>query len=353
MTEICHIELSELQSALADIFATYHHKRGPIIRLDRETLPYKSSFPLEALTIGFDNGESLKLVFKNLNPGTLSVAARAAKPKFLDDPLREIELYRNLLDSRQLGTPFYYGSVIDESAERYWLFLEKINGRELYQIGEDEIWGHAARWLARFHCRYRNTDNLSPKVRARLIRYDAAYYARWMERATSYLEHRSNGTPTIGQQLWQQLSDWYPKCVRELASLTTTLIHGEFYPSNVIVQGTLPEIRVCPVDWERAAVGPGLIDLAALVGGNWTELQKREFARRYFEELHSCNIEVPQWESFLRELHLCRLHLAVQWLGWSKDWSPPREHQQDWQAEAFYNAQILGFPSAPDVEDLA
>ena len=29
-----------------------------------------------------------------------------------------------------------------------------------------------------------------------------------------------------------------------------------------------------------------------------------------------------------------RLHLAVQWLGWSRDWTPPREHATDWLGES-------------------
>jgi len=43
------------------------------------------------------------------------------------------------------------------------------------------------------------------------------------------------------------------------------------------------------------------------------------------------------WRSrvgFYRELTMCRLLQAVQWLGWAKDWTPPREHQNDWLLEA-------------------
>jgi hypothetical protein len=38
----------------------------------------------------------------------------------------------------------------------------------------------------------------------------------------------------------------------------------------------------------------------------------------------------------------CRLALAVQWLGWSPGWSPPRAHAQDWRGEALTMAQSLG-----------
>jgi hypothetical protein len=38
----------------------------------------------------------------------------------------------------------------------------------------------------------------------------------------------------------------------------------------------------------------------------------------------------------------CRLQLALQWLGWSRDWSPPPEHAQDWLSEAVCVAERLG-----------
>ena len=42
-----------------------------------------------------------------------------------------------------------------------------------------------------------------------------------------------------------------------LVRLPRTLIHGELYPSNVIVGRGHHRERVCPVDWEMAALGPG------------------------------------------------------------------------------------------------
>ncbi len=47
-------------------------------------------------------------------------------------------------------------------------------------------------------------------------------------------------------------------------------------------------------------------------------------------------------EEFLTALDYCRLHLAVQWSGWSSGWSPPAEHVQDWLGEALSLAEKLG-----------
>ena len=47
-------------------------------------------------------------------------------------------------------------------------------------------------------------------------------------------------------------------------------------------------------------------------------------------------------EELLAALDYCRLHLAMQWLGWAAEWSPPPEHSHDWLAEAFTLADRLG-----------
>ena len=42
-------------------------------------------------------------------------------------------------------------------------------------------------------------------------------------------------------------------------------------------------LRICPVDWELAARGPGLLDLAALSAGRWSDDERDRLARAYFE----------------------------------------------------------------------
>jgi hypothetical protein len=81
-----------------------------------------------------------------------------------------------------------------------------------------------------------------------------------------------------------------------------TVIHGEFYASNVLIDDGIDGIRVCPVDWERAAIGPALIDLAALTGGNWTEEQKRDMVEEYRIERQRLGFSVPHASDLLRQL---------------------------------------------------
>ena len=138
----------------------------------------------------------------------------------------------------------------------------------------------------------------------------------------------------------EQLFGDYDRVIRHLVALPATFLHGEFYASNVLVHEKGEGLRVCPVDWEMAAVGPGLIDLAALTAGGWTADEREALALAY----HAALVPGESWPpaAFLTALDYCRLHLAVQWLGWSTGWSPPPEQAQDWLGEALGLAEKLG-----------
>jgi aminoglycoside/choline kinase family phosphotransferase len=190
------------------------------------------------------------------------------------------------------------------------------------------IWEEAARWLAAFHTRMARVNHLGQAPN--LLRYDADFYRTWMQRVQAF-----------GPGL-QPLIRVYDRLVARLLALPTTLIHGEFYASNVLVQHTTGGVRICPVDWETTALGPGLMDLAALTAGDWPEEASAAMVGAYQRALPA-GIGLPSGpEAFLEALDCCRLHQAVQWLGWSADWSPPTEHVHDWRREALRLAEKLG-----------
>jgi thiamine kinase-like enzyme len=110
----------------------------------------------------------------------------------------------------------------------------------------------------------------------------------------------------------------------------------------VLVAETGGEVRICPVDWEMAAVGSGLLDLAALTAGQWTEEERTALALAYYGALPPAARQTLDEPAFLEALDWCRLQLAVQWLGWAPGWSPPAEHAHDWLGEALHLAGRLG-----------
>ena len=299
-----------------------------ITSLRRRPSEYRTSFAVEELDVDLGEGPPLELVLKCGGPESLSAEARRVRPSFLYEPLREIEAYREILVPERVATPVFYGAVVGQSSSRHWLFLERVRGHELWREGDFSIWEEAARWLARMHARL-SLVSAHQAGRARLLRYDAELLWRWPARAAAL--GRLDGPLAA-------LPARYGKIVERLASLPLTLIHGEFYASNVMVRAADREI--CPLDWELAGWGPGLIDLAALGSGAWSDDQRHRLAAAYHAELPPTSR--PPLGDFLISLDCCRLHLAVQWLGWARDWSPPPEHEHDWRAEALaLSARLL------------
>jgi aminoglycoside phosphotransferase (APT) family kinase protein len=164
-------------------------------------------------------------------------------------------------------------------------------------------------------------SSLWPKPAPHLIRHDALYYGRWLRRARRF----------AGAGEVSALEVPFRRALAWLDSQPPSLLHGEFYPSNVIVERGGAKPRICPVDWEMAGLGPGLIDLAALVTG-WEEPDRLAMAESYREALPAALC--PAIDELLNGLDHCRLLLAVQWLGWSARWAPPPQHARDWLAAA-------------------
>jgi len=311
------VPTDELRPALEGVLCRYFDRPCRVVGLDRVPSRYRSSFALEELAVRLDDGRALDILFKDVSPRGLSDEALAAKPAFLYDPRREIRTYVEALDPSRLGTAVCFGAVESSESGRYWLFLEKVAGKELYQVGEFGVWQQVAAWLSRLHRRF------APQVTSLqrtipLVNYDADFYRLWPKRALAFV---GKSAPVETSRRLEKIASGYDRVVECLTSLPVTLIHGEFYASNVLVQETPTGLRVCPVDWEMAAVGPGLIDLAALSAGRWTPEQRAGLATAYDADM------------FLAAFEACRLHVAMQWLGWAGDWSPPPEHAHNWLNE--------------------
>jgi hypothetical protein len=328
---------AELEHALSEHFGA----RRRIVELERRPAPYRTSFSLEELDVVLDDGSDLQIMFKDLSQAGLASGAREVKPSFLYDPLREIEAYRAILAPAELGTPTYYGAAVDRERERYWLFLENVPGVVLWQVGELAAWQDAARWLAAMHARFADATDWQGRAE-HLLRYDADFYRLWLLRAQTFGREAEASRPTHFRKGVDWLAARYGQVVERLAALPVTFIHGEFYASNVLMQGDGQLTRrVCPIDWESAAVGPGLIDLAALTAGTWSDEDRSALAFAYHETLTQLGGSPQSPDDFLVALDCCRLYLALQWLGWAREWSPPQEHRQDWLAEALSLAERL------------
>ena len=246
-------EAMVVTAALQAVLAATPDFASPISAISRQTSPYRSSFALEEITARWADGRSLAVIFKDLGWQSLTPAAERAKPSLLYDPLREIDVYRRVLAGQSLGTARCYGAVVDPAKQRYWLFLEKAPGAELYQYGELAIWARAAHWLSRFHQdeelrRAAESDDVGP----RLVRDDIPFFRRWIDRAVEFVIRRQGSQGAAGLVA---MATRYDEVAHFLASLPATFIHGEFYASNVLVDphAGLPECAQWIGKWPASA----------------------------------------------------------------------------------------------------
>ena len=274
----------ELRVALAGVLG-----RDPG-RLTREPWPYASSTPMERVS-----ADGLApLLFKDS-----SARDGASRPGFLADPLRELETYPLL--PAAAGAPHLLGAVPD----RAWLYLELVEGVPLWQADDLGAWEAAAARLAALHA--------APVPHSpRLLRHDRAHLGRWVDRA---LDH----TPALaGAEAPARAA------VERLAALPAVLVHGEAYPSNVVID---EQGGARLVDWETVGTGPGVLDLAALTSGAWEPGERDRVVAAYCAAAGAA-------ASSGEDLAAARLLVALQWLGWSRSWTPPPEHRHDWLGDA-------------------
>ena len=308
----------ELMRALDEVLHYHNGEPGKIVRLKSTLCDDWTSFNLVDLEIDLEDGTVLRLLLKDLGLKNLHETARQIKPGFLYNPLREIKTYEKILAPNCFGTAHYYGAVVRSDENRFWLFLEKMSGLRICAVNDFCAWLEAARWLARLHARFMGEGD-SLKRSVPLLQHDDAFYRLWLERAMMF------HSVAITRSVRESLKCNYDRAIERLIELPSTVIHGEFFASNILVQQTRASWQIRPVDWEMAAVGPGLIDLAALSSGAWSESSRTEMAAAYHDSLVSEGTPGFALDDLLLALDDCRLYLAIQWLGWAPDWSPPPE----------------------------
>jgi hypothetical protein len=291
-----------------------------VVETSRRPSPYASTSPLDEIDARLETGAVLPLIVKQL--GAESCEAR---------------VYRIVLPCAPDGTARCYGTITDPATDRGWLCLERIAGLELRHVGSFAMWEQAAGWAARLHRSF-SEDAADRMARTlNLQRYDERYYRRWVERAVDFARA---DRPRHRQLL--DLAGQFDASLPRLLALPRTIIHGELYASNILIAGDAPFARVCPIDWEMAASGPGLFDLAALSAG-WGEPEREALAAAYCRASGMSANELP---SVLADLDCCRLHLAFRMLGWRRDWTAPPQHAFDWLGEAARAAaRLTGAPA--------
>jgi hypothetical protein len=290
----CRPEKRTLAAGLSKILG------GKVTVLARAQHEYWSTHPAEVVTCRTGGGTTLRLLCK------YSGGADSLAHGHRGGVAYEAEVSRRVLAFPEVSTPRLHGTHFDPATGWTWLVLEYLDDcLRLEMTAGDAAHTRTARWLGAFHAAHeRLSDDPS---HAFLSRYDEQYYAGWVGRARRFAR------PLEGKVPWfAAVCDAAGDLFESLLSAPQTVIHGEFYPKNVL----LLTRRVIPVDWESAAIGPGEIDLAALVEG-WGERVSRACVTAYLRARGAGGDRA----AIGRRLDAARAYLCFRWLGDRPEWT--------------------------------
>src|SRR5215208_6690781 len=134
----------ELRDAIERALAERSGLRVAVTRLSRRPSKHSSSYATEIVTAHLADRKPLRLFLKDF------AVAAWQKDLMPERRMREVHVYRHLLDDAGLGTPGYLGAVWDEARGRHWLLLEYVEGPQVKWCKFAD-WQRAAGWLARLH----------------------------------------------------------------------------------------------------------------------------------------------------------------------------------------------------------
>jgi Ser/Thr protein kinase RdoA (MazF antagonist) len=265
----------------------------------RERNVYTSTHPSEVLDLVLANGRPLRVFCKLVRRDAETPGHREL------DPLYELQVYRRILAGAPVRSPRLLGSLARPARGEALLLLEYVEGARLHHL-VDPCAGMraAAAWLGCFHAYGARRARRAPLF---LRRLDTAHYAERLARM------RRNLAALEARHAWiADVAAGFPAAASELLAAEQTVIHGEFYPRNILCRPG----AALPIDWETAGLGPGEIDLATL-----TERWPEEVTRACLAIYARARGVDP--ERLARGLAAARLYLAVHWLGFARDPSDP------------------------------
>jgi hypothetical protein len=220
-----------------------------------EAIAIQTSFAAQILTLHLSNGEYLKLFVKDFSSSILP------KDNLVQRSTREHHVYRDLLAQENLDTAHYFGAVHKPGQQGFYLLIEFVDGMWLKYRDFDD-WVAAAGWLGMLHGTFINKQ-ADLQAADFLVKHDADFFTAKADKALQAVTQFSQAQ---ADQLICAL-DGYDDIIDIMASQPVTLVHGSFRVQNILVASASSATRICPIDWELAATGGGLHDLAFIAHG--------------------------------------------------------------------------------------
>jgi phosphotransferase family enzyme len=257
--------------------------------LDRQASGWNSWFPAELVTCQIGRAGILKLWCKYAD----------SRPRRGIEGDRSLEyeatLYREVLSGSPAPTAHCHGFYRHPSEGWACLVLEYL--KDCLPFSKTSALAEGGSWLGAFHA-WTETRTLPGWVRT----LEAEGYEEQVFRRQRLFEPWHDRYPALAH-----LSQRTAEVVTTLLSSPRVLVHGEFFPLNVLVRsGTF-----IPVDWETAAIGAGEIDLAAMTEG-WS---------RSLQEAGEAAYIRARWggiapSQFRRRLQAARIYWSIDSLAW-------------------------------------
>ncbi len=310
-----------LNNQLSTLFVDEKFPAIPFEILSRKVSIHSSTFPAEIIECRIPSGACVKLLCKYLSDCEHNCFGHRGGIEY------EGRVYDEVLRNIPLSTAKYYGSCKDTENNEVWLVIEYLEGcisikdsKELDPAAKLDLFAKAATWIGNLH---RLQESNAPSF---IKKYNASYYNLWVEAI------HSDGQRLKKHFLWlQNVCDYFQKNLYLLTDSTQTLIHGEFYPGNVLFKNNL----IYPIDWESAAYGPGEIDLATLIHG-WDETRMKIAIENYCSSRWlDANFSKKEFEQ--RLLH-ARIYSYLRWIG---EWP---SYLEEWlkKPETFDELYLIG-----------
>ena len=305
------IDLLELECELGRLFAPREFGELPLRVVDRRPCPYMGTYSSEIVACSL--GNEIITVFCKHAIGK----HRGYGHERWGGVDYEARVYDRVLQPSALSVPEYYGLIGTSGRVESTLVIEYLGDGAL-QVNEGPFPSacmDAATWSGRFHSE--NQSLISQTALDFLNRFDRIHFGDWAARVRTLAEYARADFPWM----WDICLEFEHYMI-PLIDAPTTVIHGEFYPLNILFRnGT-----IFPIDWETAAIGPGEIDLASLVEG-WQPDVAQLCIDKY------CQAKWPggRPQEFERRLAAGRLYWHFRWLGALSDWSNLQKHR--WRFE--------------------
>jgi hypothetical protein len=264
--------------------------------LARTPNDFESTSPTEIVTCEVGIQPAVRFFCKHFTPLTERAFGKDGAAFY------EIDVYRKVLTPAPVDSTRVFGTWISPDTNEGLLVLEFLE--ENRRLGDsrksNDTAEAAAIWLGEFH-RYA-AELIGQPQAAFLRRRDSSFYDNhWRRLAANVLGHAHSPS-------WlAAFATRFDVVLGMLDAAPLTIIHGEFYPQNILRHGD----RVLPVDWETAAIGLGETDIVTLVDG-WHRVRDR-----CISAYSAARGLSDSSDDQMQRIALAQILISVYWLSYS------------------------------------